>query len=186
MRIAVVILGFLASAPLAAGVMVTGNSHARGCFEAAEQKSDSRKGLRQCDSALRDDGLAPDDRVATLVNRGIVQMQARNPAAAIADYDAAIAARPDAAEAWVNKGLAYLAMGDHDAEAAQTLSEAIARNPARPAHAYFARANAYEGMGRLRDAYEDYARAAALEPGWDAPAVELERFKVVKGKTLQG
>jgi tetratricopeptide (TPR) repeat protein len=100
--------------PACASVSVLGSGYARSCFEAAEKPRPLREALRACDSALLDDSLAADDRAATLVNRGIVQMQARQIDAAIADYDAAIKLRPQTAEAYINKGIALLKLGDRD------------------------------------------------------------------------
>ncbi len=173
------------SAARAENIAIAGN-HANSCHEAAQNDHNPRSALRDCNSALNDLALAPAQRAATFVNRGIVQMRAHNVSAAIADYDAAIATEPATAEAWINKGIAFVELGGRDIEAAALLTEGLARNPARPALAYYQRAIAYETLGRVRDAYEDYARAAALEPAWEEPARQLQRFKVVRGKTLAG
>ena len=177
-------LALPAAAP--AAVAVVSNGHARSCFEAAERDRPARDALRKCNHALDDDRLPQGDWAATLVNRGIVQMQARNIAAAIADYDAAIKAAPDIADAYVNKGIALLRLGEHDAEAVKQLTEGLSRNPPQPAIAYYSRAVANEQLGRTREAYEDYSRAAQLAPEWAEPVEQLQRFRVVKGKTLQG
>ena len=169
-----------------AAVAVIGSGYARNCFDAATQKRPLREALRLCDSALLDDALAENDRAATLVNRGIINMQARKFDAALADYDAAIKLTPDAAEAWINKGIALVQIGNRDDEAVMLLTQGIARNPKQPAVAYYSRAIAYEGLGRSRQAYEDYSRAAQLDPEWTEPAEQLQRFKVVRGKTLSG
>jgi hypothetical protein len=64
----------LAASPAAAAVTVIGNSSARQCFEAAESRgSPTLDALRTCDQAMRDEGLSEYDRVATLVNRGILR-----------------------------------------------------------------------------------------------------------------
>lgn len=178
-----VIATALLSVPVAAAVATLGSGYAKACFEAAEKGRPPRAALRICDSALLDESLAAHDRAATLVNRGIIQMQARNLPAAIADYDAAIRARPETAEAYVNKGIALVRQGDRDGEAVAQLSEGIARNPNRPEIAYYTRAIANEMLGRTRAAYDDYARAAQLAPGWAEPAEQLQRFQTVRRKT---
>ncbi len=172
--------------PAQAEGAVVGTGKARGCYEAAQKPGRLRDALRVCDGALADAALPADERAATYVNRGIIQMQARNLAAAIADYDEAIRTLPDTAEAYVNKGIALVQMGDHDDAAIAELTEGLAHNPARPAMAYYIRGIAYEQSGRLRAAYEDYGRAAQLDPDWAAPAEELQRFQVVRGKTATG
>jgi tetratricopeptide (TPR) repeat protein len=182
------LLIFVVAAPAlaASAAAVIGTGYARGCFDAATRKRPLREALRLCDSALLDDRLAADDRAATLVNRGIINMQAQKIDAALADYDAAIKMAPATAEAWVNKGIALVQVGNRDDEAVALLTEGIARSPKRPAVAYYSRAIAYEGLGRPRQAYEDYSRAAQLDPDWTEPAEQLQRFKVVRGKTLSG
>ncbi len=170
----------------ASAAAVIGTGYARSCFDAATKKRSLREALRLCDSALLDDALAARDRAATLVNRGIINMQARKIDAALADYDAAIKLSPDTAEAWINKGIALVQIGNRDDEAVALLTEGIARSPQQPAVAYYSRAIAYEGLGRPRQAYEDYSRAAQLDPEWTQPAEQLQRFKVVRGKTMSG
>lgn len=181
---ALAVLALPVAAP--AAVAVVSNGHARGCFEAAERDRPARDALRKCNNALDDDRLPQGDRAATLINRGIVQMQAQNITAAIADYDEAIKAAPDIADAYVNKGIALLRLGEHDAEAVAQLTEGLSRNPPQPAIAYYTRGVANEQLGRTREAYEDYSRAVQLAPEWAEPAEQLQRFQVVKGKTLQG
>lgn len=171
--------------PAPAAVAVLGTRYAKACFEAAEQRRPLRDALRLCDSALLDETLTDDDRAATLVNRGIAQMQAKNVDAALADYDAAIRTKPETAEAYVNKGIALMQVG-RDAEAVAQLSEGIARNPVRPAIAYYTRGVANESLGRNRDAFEDYSRAARLDPEWSEPAEQLQRFQFVRRKTAAG
>ncbi|MFZ4689411.1 MAG: tetratricopeptide repeat protein [Polymorphobacter sp.] len=182
-----VALLFAASAAQAAtAISVIGTGYARGCFEAAQKRLPLRQALRVCDSALLDEALASNDRAATFVNRGIVQMQAKKLDAAIADYDAAIKVRPDIAEAYVNKGIALMQHGNRDDEAVVQLSEGIARNPLRPEIAYYTRGVANEGLGRAREAFEDYSRAAQLAPDWPEPAEQLQRFQTVRRKTGLG
>jgi len=172
--------------PACAGGTIIGIRDAHGCFEAAERARPLRDALRLCDSALLAPDLAPADRAATLVNRGIVNMQARRAAAALADYDAAIALAPGNAEAYVNKGIALLNIAGREGEAIDQLNAGLARGPIRPEIAYFSRAMANETLGRNRDAYEDYGRAARLAPEWSEPAEQLQRFKVVRRKTAAG
>jgi tetratricopeptide (TPR) repeat protein len=170
----------------AQAVPVPAIGYASGCFDAAATHRAMRPALRICDNALGDSALSPANRAATLVNRGIILMEWGQPAAAIADFDTAIGLRPEFAEAYVNKGIALLRIGNRDVEAVTTLSQGIARNPLRPEIAYYQRAVANEELGRVREAYEDYSRAAALAPEWADPAEQLQRFQTVRKKTLMG
>jgi len=159
---------------------------AQGCYEAANGRVAARQGLNYCNMALADRGLSPALHTATLVNRGVLHMKTNAHAAALSDYDAAIAAAPGAADAYINKGILLLRMGNRDADAVAVLTEALAHDPARPELVYYHRASAYEGLGLLRDAYNDYSEAAQLAPEWDEPAAQLQRFKFVRRKTLAG
>jgi Tfp pilus assembly protein PilF len=49
---------------------------------------------------------------------------------------------------------------------------------AEPQDAHFNRAIAYEALGDLRAAYEDYKAALAIKPDWALPQRELARFTV--------
>lgn len=185
MRTALV-LTVLAAGPAMAATSVIGGGYGRACYEAAEFNRSLRVGLEACNAALDREDLSYDDRAATYVNRGIVQMQAKNVTAAIADYDTAIHLRPQIGEAWVNKGIALLHLGGRDAEAVAMLSEGLARNPSRPEVAYYTRGIAHELVGATREAYEDFAKAVELAPTWADAAAELARFQVVFKKTAAG
>ena len=174
---------FAAQAPSSwSSTSLVATGRARACFEAATARQPDASAVDACDRALDGEALSPDQKAASLVNRGIIHMQMRNLDAAIADFDAAIALRPDTAEAWVNKGIAHIRKGD-DATAATLLSHGLELKPENPAVAHYGRAYAYEGLGRLREAYEDYGRAAALAPDWAEPYEQLKRFRIVRMKT---
>jgi tetratricopeptide (TPR) repeat protein len=171
----------LVAAPAAASTLI-GTTRARGCFDAATARNTGREPMRLCDLALQEEALAGRDRVATLVNRGILHMHARRTDAALGDFEAAILLDPALPEAWVNKGIALLRAG-RDADAADAITKGLDLGPANPAVAYYSRAFAFEGIGRVRDAYEDFGRAAALAPDWPSPGEQLSRFKTVRVKT---
>lgn len=185
------ILG-LASAVLMAGcttigaVGTPGERAAATCYFAAKGRLKSAAGVRACDTALAGAILAPALRAATLVNRGALRLRAGATSAALADFDAAIAAMPGNAEAYLNKGLALIQVGGRDAEVVAVLTEALDHQPARPELIYYHRAGAHENLGQLRAAYDDYAEAAQLAPDWAEPATQLQRFKFVRRKTLSG
>ena len=161
-------------------------SFAQACFAAASQRQPALVGERRCDAALADPALRQELRAATLVNRGIVAMNAGRIDAATRDFDAAIALAPDNADAHINKGVALLQVKGRAADAITVLTLALDLAPRRPELAYYHRAIANEALGRLRAAYEDYAVAAQLAPDWPEPATQLQRFKVVRRKTLSG
>ena len=85
-------------------------------------------------------------------------------AEAIADYDRAIALKPDDAYAYNNRGNAQRAQG-RLAEAIADYDQAIALKPdyARP---YYNRGNAQRAQGHLAGAIADYDQAIALKPDY--------------------
>ncbi len=159
---------------------------ARPCREAAEARPPRQQLLARCDRALRSAGIAPPVRLAMLMNRGIARLQAGKVEQATADFDLAIRAAPGLPEAWINKGVALTRLPGRQEEAVALISHGLTIGPKEPARAYFARAQAHESAGRLRDAMEDYAAAARADPDWPAPGEELKRFRVERRKILRG
>ncbi|MFN7397764.1 MAG: tetratricopeptide repeat protein [Sandaracinobacter sp.] len=178
-------LGWAGTAKAAATIL-GGSSAGRDCYLAAELKRDTRSSLAVCTRALDVDGLSRRDRAATLVNRGIIHMQARDLESAVQDYRAAIAIEPDLAEAHVNLGIALLHRGGQDQAAIETLTRALEMKPARPEVALYTRAVAHEMVGNVREAFEDYSAAAAAAPEWKEPVEQLKRFSVERKATARG
>ena len=183
MRLAGTIVVALLPAAASAAISLYGGTLGRECFLAADSRAPGRDAVDVCTRALTDEQQSLNDRVATFVNRGIVRMQANALNAAIADFDQAIRSSPETAEAYVNKGIALLKLGNHEREAVQLLTMGLERNPSRPEVAYYTRGVANEELGATREAFEDYTKAAALKPGWAEPAAQLERFTVKKKAT---
>ncbi len=175
-----------AAAPAAAAVSILGGGYGRDCFLAAETKRSTAAALDVCNRALEEESLSRRDRGATLVNRGIIRMQARELDKAIADYDAAIKVDSRIAEAHVNRGIALLHRGGRDKEAIAALTKGLEMNPSRPEVAYYSRAVAHELAGNTREAYEDYQAAAALKPDWSDPVEQLKRFSVERKPVGRG
>lgn len=169
----------LAASPATAAVTSLGSSSARLCFEAAESRGiPTFDVIRTCDQAMRDEGLNGYDRVATLINRGILKARLGHLEAAIVDYDAALDQDPDEAEAYLNKGFALLRLSDAAENARPLFDSALAKRTRRPELAYYGRAVANELSGQVRAAYEDYRQASRLDPSWKDPKADLARFSV--------
>jgi tetratricopeptide (TPR) repeat protein len=169
----------LAAGPAAGAVTVLGNSSARLCYEAAESRASPDSAVvRTCDEAVRDEGLSGYDRVATLVNRGILKARLGRLDEAIVDYDAALSSDPNEAEAYLNKGFALLHLPDAAPQAAPMFDSALEKRTRKPALAYYGRAVANELSGNVRAAYEDYRQASRLDPKWQDPRADLARFSV--------
>lgn len=156
------------------------------CREAAESAAPSRVQLGHCDRVIRLPGLSPPLRLAMLMNRGIALLRAGKLDKAESDFDLAIRSAPGLAEAWINKGVVLARQPGRETEAVALISHGIAIGPKEPARAFFARAQALEVAGKLREAMDDYAAAARADPEWPAPAEELKRFRVERRKVLRG
>lgn len=133
-------------------------------------------GLAKCTRAA-DLAELKSGRAAAIANRGVLNFQRANYDAAITDSTAALNIDGRLVEALVNRGAAYLAM--HRAgEAAADFDRALAMAPVHAEKVYFNRAMAREDKGDMKGAYADYARAAALAPGWDLPRQQMIRFTI--------
>lgn len=156
--------------------MILGSSQARLCYEHARDANDSRVALETCDAALRG-RLSPHDEAATLANRSIVRAQRGELAEALADVEAALEVRPEMPAVHMNLGDVLMRL-ERWREAEDAFTRALALGFGSPQRAHFARAIAREESGDLRGAYDDFATAARLAPGWLQPKRELERFVI--------
>lgn len=182
-KVLLVTAAFTAATAAPAAISILGSGQGRACFEAAAANRPLKPSVATCTAALENEAQSARDHAATLVNRGILYMQAQNIVAALMDYDAALEIMPGLAEAYVNKGIALVHLGGRDAEAVAQLTAGLDRKPAHPEVAYYTRAIAYEMTGATREAYEDYKQAAELAPGWAEPAAQLLRFQIIRKPT---
>lgn len=166
--------------PAVGAVTVIGNTSARLCYEAAESGGTAIRGLGYCDEALAVEALSDRDRVATLVNRGILKMRKSDYDAAIVDFDTAISEDGQQAEAYLNKGVALLRGSTDYARAVPLFTTAIEKKTRKPELAYLGRGMAHEMNGQVQAAYRDYKQAQAIAPEWKPPTAELARFTVVR------
>lgn len=184
--LAAAVVAAAASSAQAAVSVLGGSTAGRDCYLAAELRRDTKSSLSVCGRALEIEGLSRRDRAATLVNRGIIHMQARDLESALVDYRAAIAIDRELAEAHVNLGIALLHRGGQDQAAVETLTRALEMKPSRPEVALYSRAVAHEMLGNVREAFEDYSAAAAVAPEWKEPVEQLKRFSVERKATARG
>jgi len=168
----------LVSVPTEAAVKVIGKGFGSLCYEYAKAGHASYDGVKACDLALSDKSLQLSDRAGTFVNRGILQMYAKDFTRALASYEEALKLEPEMAEAYVNKGVALVNLG-RDEEAVAAISQGLKLNTVQPEIAYYSRGVANEMLGNMRAAYEDYRQAATLKPEWQDPQTQLRRFAVI-------
>ena len=169
----------LPAAPVQGSIISVGNSLAQSCFESARARLSSSSVLETCDRALSEEALTPDDRVATLVNRGIVHNLRHEYAQAGRDFDAAIALDSAEPEAWLNKAVMFVRQGQ-TTTAVPLIDRALTLKTSRPALAYYMRGLIHEKAGNLKAAYADLVRARDLDPNWADPVRELQRYRVAR------
>lgn len=172
----------LAIAPLAAShstSLSVGKPKMNSCYESAEMGRHDGRALMECDLALRHEMLTMDERSATLVNRGILWILANNIGRAKQDFDAALIIDPMQPEAWLGRGIVEWRAGNSQA-VFEPLDRAIQLRPRRLAVAYYVRGLANEVQGDLKAAYADLQMARALDPKWREPAMQLQRYRVVR------
>jgi len=166
-----------AVAPGTSSVMSIGNSLARGCFLAAEARLKGADAIDDCTRALSEEALDKNDRVATLVNRGILRLIGNDYRNASRDFDEAIAIDPSEPEAWLNKAILSIKRAD-GANIFPMVDRALLLKTRKPALAYYVRGIANEEAGNLKQAYADLVRARDLAPNWADPSTELRRYKL--------
>ena len=172
--------GILLLTPAAkAAVTVLGNGLAHSCFETAEFGGNPAEGIVVCDQALDQGTLAPHDRAATQINRGILYSHIDEIDAAIRDYNEGLALDPAMGEAYVDRGAAYIVLKRYD-DALRDINKGIELNANRLQIAYYDRAIIEEALGNVRAAYEDYKKAVEIEPNFQLANEQLARFKVIR------
>ena len=170
----------LIGTPAFAQITVLGNGLAKSCFESALiPQASSNSAIQTCTRALNEQPITATNKLATLVNRGILYMRAEKFDAALADYDKALAMAPDNGTVLLNKGAALLSMSDYD-RALETLTEAIEMNPADVHSAYYNRALVREQLGDLNGAYLDLKKSLEFKPDFDLALRQLDRFVVTE------
>jgi tetratricopeptide (TPR) repeat protein len=167
----------LATAPASASDITIGTSLAHACYLSSFHSIPGRFAVGECDRALEEELLSDNDRVATIVNRGIVKMSLGDFRGADDDFDTAIRMDADEPEALLNKGLLRLRQNRPE-EAIGYFDRSIDAKTLRPALAHYVRAITQEQLGNVRGAYADLIRARELDPKWPLPAEELTRYHV--------
>ncbi|HTW36809.1 MAG TPA: tetratricopeptide repeat protein [Rhizomicrobium sp.] len=117
--------------------------------------------------------LAAGDLNARLVpiaylDRGRAHWRKGKCTLAIADFSAAIKARPDYFDAYVGRGIADRCAGN-DADAIIDFTQAVAKRPF--ADAYWQRGLARWDLGDLDGAAQDFSATVPLAPTWPYPAL---------------
>jgi tetratricopeptide (TPR) repeat protein len=156
---------------------VIGTGIGQECFAAAREGRSDLSALDVCNLAVADQGATKRDQAASMVNRGVVKLHRRDPAAALEDFNAAITQQPQLGEAYINRGAALIRLGEY-AKAIASIDQGLALDPAEAHEAYFNRAIANEKLDNVTAAFRDYRKALELRPDWSLALEELQRFTV--------
>ena len=167
----------LVPAAARAASTVYGDGLAKVCYQLAKGGRADTPALRVCDAAVAAGDPDLHDRAATVVNRGIIHLRRHEAAAALADFDRAIAWLPELADAHVNRGAALILSADY-AGAIVAINRGLDLGAEDPQDAYFNRAVANEKLDHIPDAYRYNKKALELAPDWALPRSELTRFTV--------
>ena len=160
-----------------AGSTVTfGNSDAQLCYNAAKLAPIASGSVGHCNAALESRALPRKDRIATLVNRGVVFNHRKNYTAAFADFETALALDPEISAAYVNRGNSYFSLQQFDL-AIEDYTTALQMNPRDPYIAHYNRGLANEANRDADLAFADFVRVTELRPGWDPAEERVQQYR---------
>lgn len=186
--LAVGILACGACMPLTAqSVTVLSNGgDARNCSTYAEYASKDlflpSDAYDTCSRALDHGALSRDDRAATLVNRGIVQVSLRQYQQALEDYTAAMQLQPELPEAYVSRGNLWFLAENFD-RAISDYDKSLSLRLSRAYVAFYNRGLAYERKGDSEKAIADFRQASQLQPTWSLPQQKIDRMNEAAAST---
>jgi tetratricopeptide (TPR) repeat protein len=161
-----------------AAVTVIGSGSAQLCFQAADSGRSQREGIGYCNDALVGP-LTKDDRAATYINRGVIELNLMKVTAAQDDFNAGLAINGNLGEGYVDRGATLIAQKKF-ADAILDINKGLSLGAKEPHIAYYDRAVAEEGLGNLKAAYDDYRQALIVQPDFTRASDELKRFKIVE------
>jgi tetratricopeptide (TPR) repeat protein len=177
--VSIACLAIVAAPSAQAAVTVLGNGVAHSCYEFAEFGGNPTDGINTCTFALEQTTLSVRDRAATFVNRGILRARREDADGALADYDRGLAMDASLAEGYVDRGAVMIVLRRYD-DAVAEIDKGISLGANRLQIAYYDRAIADEALGNIRAAYEDYKKAAQIQPDFKLAVDQLSRFRVVR------
>ena len=147
------------------------------CSDVAAGLGDLKQGLAACDIALSDPHMI--HRAELMVDRGVIQTRLGDNAAALSDYNSAIALNGELGDAYISRAGVLVAMKRYD-EASADIAQGLALNASNLHAAYYSRAVIEEETGNVTAAYRDYNQALAIKPDFAPASRELSRFRKVR------
>jgi tetratricopeptide (TPR) repeat protein len=160
-------------------VQVVGAGTSQSCIaQAQDANADLDSAVKGCTEALTYQPMSLDDRVGTLINRGILRARMSDSNGALDDYNDAISMDASAGAAYLNRSATLLALKRYS-DAKRDADKAIELRATPLEAAYYNRAVAEEGLGDVQSAYADYNAALKTQPNFQPAKDQLTRFKVV-------
>lgn len=150
-----------ASASAQLSITTFGATDAQACYEDA--RNDRETSTDNCDAALAGQTLTKRDRLATYVNRGVVNNRAGKLTDALADFNAALDGDATLGEAWLNRGNARFLGGQYDLAVAD-YQKSLENNLSKPWVAWYNIGLAREAQKDARAARTAYERALEINP----------------------
>lgn len=160
--------------------IIGGNSFATNCYRdsvLANRIGDANfSDLENCNKAIEFGHLKKQDLLATYVNRGILYAAMGNLLKASKDYARALDLSGEVAETYLNRGnLWFLASRFEEAISDYDRAQEL---EIQQAHILFLnRGMAYENLGLLDKAEQDYLASLDLAPEWPPAIEKLERVE---------
>ena len=179
----------ISSAASAQALQVVGNGSGEQCWKAAKAttflKMDSAAlearwkadAIGACDDALKSEQMDRNDMASTWVNRGILEMSRERYKNARGNFKEALNLIPKLPEAHVDMGSALINLQDY-AQGAKETELGLQLGSHEPERGYYNLGIAYEEMGDLQKAYENFRHASELAPDWQDPQKQMARFTV--------
>ena len=154
------------------------NSYAVTCYQdsvAANRVGNARFAeLENCNKAIEYGYLTQSDLVATYINRGILYAALGSLSKAASDYARALELNSEVPETYINRGnLWFLASRFEQAISDYDKAQQLELKQMHILH--LNRGMAYENMGLLDKAEEDYLASLEVAPEWPMAVDKLER-----------
>lgn len=174
------LIAFAAGATASAQMAVTtfGASDASNCYQDAANGYST--GTDDCDRALGAP-MSERDRVATLVNRGVILNRAGRYDDARRDFDAALERDAATPEAWLNRGNSLLLQNRPDAAIAD-YEKALDNGLAESHIAWHNIGLAYYAKADLVKAREAFRKALEIMPGFKDSEDKLAELQGKRGE----
>jgi tetratricopeptide (TPR) repeat protein len=177
----------ISGAAFAQTLQVVGNGSGEQCWQAAKAttflKMDSAAlearwkadAIGACDDALKSEQMDRKDMASTWVNRGILEMSRERYKNARGNFKEALYLIPKLPEAHVDMGSALINLQKF-AEGIKETELGLSLGSKEPERGYYNLGIAYGEMDDQQKSYENFRRASELNPAWDDPRKEMQRF----------